>query len=141
MGHVQGAGGVSDQFIQWMRRMVATLLSETCTPPVYSYLPDDVAHLPCLVVGRPSMRETGTPIVMRQTLDVTLLGRRISDEDSQAELDAYADELFDALGATRGVKVDTSMLTCRTFVPGTVLVASSEYPAYLATVTIDITSC
>lgn len=132
---------MADQFILTMRRMVATLLAETCTVPVYTYLPDDPAHIPCLIVGRPSMRETGMPIVMRQTLDVTLLGRRISDEDSQMELDALGDDLFDGLGSTRGVKVDTSLLTCRVFLPGTVIVAGQEFPAYLATVTIDIMSC
>jgi hypothetical protein len=87
------------------------------------------------------MRETGTAIVMRESLDVTLLGRRISDEDSQAELDALGDELSTPSGPPAASRSTTSLLTCRTFVPGTVVVGSSEYPAYLATVTIDIMSC
>lgn len=132
---------MGETFILSMRRLVADLLHETCTPPVYSYLPDDVAHVPVLVVGRPSMREAGTPAVMRQTLDVTLLGRRISGEDSQMELDVLADELFDAVGATRGVKVNDQLLACRVFLPGTVMVAGVEYPCYIATISIDILSC
>jgi hypothetical protein len=83
-------------------------VARRCSVPVYGYLPDDVAHLPCLAVGRPSARDSGTPAVMTMTLDATLLGRRISDEDSQAELDALADELFDVAGCTRGVKIGTT---------------------------------
>jgi hypothetical protein len=107
----------------------------------YTYLPDDVAHLPCLVVGRPSIRESFTSGVMGVELDVTLLGRRISDEDSQAELDAYADQLFDVLGGTRNVSIDGAFYRCTLFVPGTVLVAGLEYPAYIATVTTETVTC
>ena len=105
------------------------------------YLPDDVAHLPCHVVGRPSIRESRTPGVMTITLDVTLLGRRISDEDAQQELDALADELFIVLGGTKNRKVSGHQLRAVTVNPGTVIVAGLECPAYIATVSGEIVSC
>lgn len=124
------------------RQLVADLLAEHCTLPTYGFLPDDVAHLPCLVVGRVSMRESNIAAVMRMSLDVTLLGRRIADEDAQRELDVYLDELFAVLGGTRGVKVnDADHIACRIIVPAQVAVAGETYPAYIATVTMDALSC
>lgn len=123
------------------RQLVTDLLAERCTPAVYGYLPDDVAHLPCLVVGRVSMREANVPAVMRMSLDVTLLGRRVADEDAQRELDVYLDELFAILGGTRGVKVNDNHIACRGVVPAQVAVAGDTFPAYIATVTMDALSC
>jgi hypothetical protein len=128
-------------FVVPFRRMVTTLVREKTGLPTYGYLPDDVAHLPCHVIGRPSMREFDTKGVMTLTLDVTLLGRRISDEDSQMELDVLADQLFIALGGTRSVKVDDSHLRCELMLPGTVIVAGLECPAYIASVSQEAMSC
>lgn len=128
-------------FIVPFRSTVRDLLRARGSIPAYGFLPDDVSHLPCHVVGRPSVVESGTPAVMTLTLDVTLLGRLISDEDSQAELDALADQLFEILGGTRLVRVDNSAIRCSAVLPGTVFVAGVEYPAYMATVSADIISC
>lgn len=133
-----------ESFIVDLRRDLRDLLRAECSTPVYGYLPDDVAHLPCLAVGRPGARDSGTPAVMTMSADITLLGRRISDEDSQAELDALADEVFDALGCTRNVKIGADQprfAVCRSFRPGTAIVAGLEYPAYLFTVDVDILTC
>lgn len=132
---------MADTFLVSFGQLVADLCIEQCTPPTYGYLPDDPAHVPCLVVGRPSMRESNLPAVMRMSLDVTLLGRRISDEDSQMELLVLADEAFAVLGGTRGLKVNDQHLACRSVLPGTVIVAGSEYPAYVLTVTLDAVTC
>lgn len=123
------------------RRAVTELLARTSSVPVIGYLPDDVAELPCLVVGRPSIQETATPALMRLSLDVSLLGRRVSDNDSQAELDALADQMFTNLGGTRNVKRNDLIMRCTLILPATVIVAGSEYPAYLATVTTDAMTC
>jgi hypothetical protein len=128
-------------FIVPFRRIVSNVATEAGSVPVYRYLPDDVAHLPCIVVGRPTIREASQPAVMTLTLDVTLLGRRISDEDSQAELDALGDQLFEMFGGTRGLKVDDGHLHCTNLRPGTVAVAGQEMPAYIVTVSQDAISC
>jgi len=132
---------MADSFLADFRRLVADVVTERCSPPMYRYLPDDVAHLPVIVVGRPSALPGSISAVMRMSLDVTLLGRRISDDDSQAELDAYGDELWFAFGGTRGIKVNDEHLACRAVEPGTVIVAALEYPAYTITITLDTLSC
>jgi hypothetical protein len=40
-----------DAFIGPLRRKVGDLLRAEGTLPVYGYLPEDVAHLPCYVVA------------------------------------------------------------------------------------------
>ena len=123
------------------RRAVYDLLREKTSIPVFRYLPDDVAHLPCHVVGRVGLRPAGTPAVGVLELTVNLVGRRISDDDAQAELDALADELIAALGGTRQVVVDGGALWATGVDPGTVVVAGQEFPAYLATVNTETLTC
>lgn len=132
----------AEPFIGRFRRQLADLLRVEGSLPVYSYLPDDVAHLPVYVIGRPSTTESATPAVMTQTLDVFVLGRRVSDEDSQAELDAYADECFDVLGGTRGTKIgDRQGIRCTGVLAGSVIVAGAEIPCYSLSVATDILTC
>lgn len=128
-------------FVADVRRTVYDLIYTKSPIPVYQWLPDDVAHLPCYVIGRPSLRESTVSAVLRCELDVTLLGRRVRDDDAQAELDAYADELVTMLGGTRNVRQGDSQLRCTLLLPGTVIVAGNEHPAYIATVATDIVSC
>lgn len=123
------------------RRVVYDLLREKTSIPVYRYLPDDVAHLPCHVVGRPALREGLTPAVGTLELTVNLVGRRLNDDDAQAELDALADELVAALGGTRNVQVDGSYLRATSVDPATVTVAGQEYPCYLLTVNTETVTC
>ena len=132
-----------DRFIADLRRQLRDLMRREGNLPVYGYLPDDVAHLPCTVIGRPSIGESGTPAVMTMSVDVYVLGRRLSDEDAQAELDAYADEAFDVLGATRGVKINDQpqLARCVDVSPGTVNVAGLEMPVYSFSVAYDVMTC
>lgn len=129
-------------FVIPFRQAVITLLTAGSPVPVYGYLPDDVAELPCHVVGRPTGRETGTPAVVRMTLDVTLLGRRISDEDSQKQLDTLADDLLALLGGTRNVTVgDNNRMHWTEVTPATVMVAGLEMPAYVTSIVMDTVTC
>lgn len=128
-------------FVVAFRKAVTDLVRDRGSVPTYGFLPDDVAHLPCHVVGRPTIIESGTPAMMTLTLDVTLLGRRINDQDSQAELDALADQMFDLLGGTRNVKVPDGHVRCTQLLPATVFVAGNECPAYIASVSQDAISC
>lgn len=129
-------------FLAEFRASVHALVEDCGSVETYSYLPNDVTALPCHVIGRPSARESGlAPVVMTLTLDVTLLGRRIRDEDAQAELDVLVDELFDLLGGTRSVVLTGGHLRCTDITPGTVLVAGVETPTYVASVSMDVLSC
>jgi hypothetical protein len=132
----------AEPFIVDLVAKLTALLREARTlPPVYGYLPDDVAHLPVLVVGRPDLTDSGTPAVMTQRVDVVLLGRRIADEDAQAELNGLGDECFDTLGGTRGVKVGIDALRCVEVRAGSVSVAGQDMPAYSFTVARDVITC
>ena len=122
------------------RRAVLDALGATSVP-VYGYLPDDVAHLPCHVVGRPAIRESGRPALLTLELGVTLLGRRVSDRDAQEELDALADELVKALGGTRSRELDGLHLRMTALDPGTATVAGVDIPAYVATVDTEALTC
>jgi hypothetical protein len=123
------------------RRSVAETLRLGTSAPVYEWLPDDPAHLPCTVVGRPSIREGSSPAVMTLELTVTLLGRRIADDDAQAELDALADEMFTAFGGTRQVRTRGQFLRTIALEPATASVAGLDIPAYLATIAGEAMSC
>jgi hypothetical protein len=122
------------------RRAVFDALGSTSVP-VYGFLPDDVAHLPCHVVGRPLLRESGTAAVLTLELGVTLLGRRVSDQDAQEQLDALADELVKALGGTRSREVNGLHLRMTALDPGTATVAGVDIPAYVATVDTETLTC
>jgi hypothetical protein len=123
------------------RRAVYDALGSSSIP-VYLWPPDDVAHLPCHVVGRPAVRESGLSAGLATLeLGVTLLGRRIGDDDAQAELDALADELMKVLGGTRNREINGLHLRCVAMDPGTVTVAALEIPAYVATVNSETLTC
>jgi len=131
-----------DAHIGPMRAKVRDLLRTEGTLPVYGYLPDDPAHLPCYVVGRPDITESGQSAVMSLSVDVFVLGRRIADDDAQAELDGYGDEAFDIFGGTRGVKIgDGQLLACRAVTAATVVVAGVDIPCYSLSVDTDILTC
>ena len=134
----QAGGVMADTF--WRRSVPPSQPFATkAARPSTSGLSPTMAHIPVLVVGRPSARE-GRCHVMTSRWTSPCWGAGW-DDDAQAELDAYADELWTVLGGTRGVKVGDTHLACRGVVPATVAVAGLEYPAYLHTVTTDALSC
>ena len=77
----------------------------------------------------------------RWSCAVTLLGRRIADEDAQAQLDALGDELLKVLGGSKNRQVNSLFLRCTSLDPGTVFVAGVEIPAYVATVDTEDLTC
>jgi hypothetical protein len=124
------------------RRALTELVDQLGALQTYGHQPDDVACLPCYVVGRPAARESSTPAVMTMTADVRVVGRRMNDADAQAELDTLADELFAILGGTRVVNIEgVGRLACRSFIPDTVFVAGLEYPSYRMSVSMDHITC
>lgn len=70
--------------------------------PLHASLPDDVAEVPCAVVGLPSW-QPGDPSVTEIELDLWLVGRRQGAGDPEPELIGWAEQLIDAFGGTRNV--------------------------------------
>ena len=91
--------------------------------------------------GGPPSANPVTPGVATLELPVTLLGRRIADEDAQAQLDAFGDELLKVLGGSKNRQVNGLFLRCTSLDPGTVFVAGTEIPAYVATVDTEDLTC
>jgi hypothetical protein len=86
---------------------------------VHPYLPDDVAALPCAVVGRPLINVTTQ--VADVEVPVTVVGSRIVSDDPQLELDDQADLILESLA---------SVFQVRSVTPEAVVVAGQSYPAY-----------
>ena len=113
-----------------LRRMVASNL-ENAPWPVYSYKPDDVNEIPCIVVDRPTIEIN----VQHHTvsLPVVVIGRRDGTEDAQTELDDTASEVARMLAGPE--------LAVERIEPATAGVAELVYPAYQITVACGVTYC
>src|SRR5262249_10333999 len=101
-------------------------------PPVYRYLPDDVAAMTCVIVGRPSLDQGATAAVRNALVPVNVLGIRVSADEHQAELDAATDEVYAALGMTG------SPVTVTRVEPVVLNVAGTDWPAYTLSTTTEV---
>ena len=123
-------------------QVVETLRLALPGVPLWDTIPDDVAELPCLVVGRPGSRQTADRVVFDLGLQVFVIGRRQQAGASEDELVALADSVFDALGGTRGAKSpDRQVLTITRVDPRTLTIAGIDVPAYSVEVTASAASC
>jgi len=122
--------------IATMRQRVNAALAPS-TLERHPYVPDDIAVLPCLVTGPVSISESETPTAFDLTTSIFVIGRRISDDDSQIELDSAADGIVALLGGTRGV----AGLTVTACTPQLVNIASEDLPAYVIVVEATIIDC
>lgn len=110
--------------------------------PLHDRLPDDLAQLPCLVLGRVDVDDSSTAAVAELSLDVWLIGRRTGVDDPYGELDTLADDLLDALGGWRGASASNAQQLIATSVRARTLdVAQQSYPAYSITVEASATTC
>jgi hypothetical protein len=118
------------------RQGVAALLDSQRLLPLHRYLPDDVAELPCIVVGPVSV-DDGEPGLFELQLDVFVCGRRLGDDDSQIELDDYADDVVTILGGTQG----RQLFSVTSATPQLVTVSGVEIPTYAITVETTVHNC
>lgn len=86
---------------------------------VHLFEPSNVELVPCLVVGRPSMEIHAQLYTI--TNPVWVIGRRLGDTDSAAELDTITD---------RAVTLLSSVASITLLTPGLRAIAESTYPAY-----------
>jgi hypothetical protein len=88
--------------------------------PTWTFKPDDVNEVPCFVVDRPTFAIDVQLYVV--TCSIVAIGRRMNDEDAQAELDDMTDT---AMHLLRGPDVEVSRVE-----PAVVTIADLSYPAY-----------
>lgn len=122
------------------RAAIRAIVDETGLP-VHKTIPDDVAHLPCVVVGRPSAGPGDSGVVFDVDLDLFVLGRRHNDSTSDDELVADADVVLTTFGGTRGRPSDFGLLTVDSIDARQVEVAHLTTPAYVLSISGSATIC
>ena len=129
-------------FLTFRTEVVATLATALPNVAGWDVIPDDVNELPCYVVGRPGGRPANEKIVMDLSLQVFILGRRQQAGGSEDELVALADDVFTALGGTRGTKSPSGeVVTVSRVDPRTLSIAGNDVPAYSIEVTASAATC
>jgi hypothetical protein len=118
------------------RSEIKALFDSQDVLPLHHFVPDDVAELPCIVLGPPSLAD-GEPGTFDLTCEVYVCGRRIGDADSQHELDQYADQIITILGGVKG----RHNLAVTAATPQLVPVAGSDIPTYRITVETTVRNC
>lgn len=98
---------------------------------VYSYKPDDVTDVPCVVVDRPTVDINVSHHTF--TTPVVVIGRRDGSEDAQRELD---DATSDVARLLAGPEIAVVRID-----PATATVADLTHPAYRVTVSCGATYC
>lgn len=110
--------------------------------PVQRWLPEDVEELPCAVVGRPAYiqsPEISTGMLV-STL-VTVVGRRLSADDAQQELDQAMWQVMNALNLFKGFMDGTTRYQVTEATPELVSIANEEYPCYRIAVDTQLVDC
>lgn len=129
-------------FAEYRTEVVGTLTRELPDVPLWAIIPDDVAELPCLVVGRPGSRQGRERVVVDLTLQVFVIGRRQQAGGNEDELIALADDVFDALGGSRGTKAPGGNVIAVVRVdPRTLSIAGQDCPAYSVEVEASAATC
>jgi hypothetical protein len=105
-------------------------------------IPDDIAEVPCLVVGRPGARQTSTAVVFDLDLSVYVIGRRQRAGGAEDELTDWADKVLAALGGTRGARGPSGLTVAVVRIdPRQLSIAGQECPAYAVQVEASATTC
>lgn len=128
--------------VEFRQAVVDVLTDKLPTPTaIWDSVPDDVAELPCIVVARPSSKQTSTAVIFDLAVDVIVLGRRQEAGSAEAELVALADDVWTVLGGTRGNQDGAFDLGVTGVDPRVVSVASNDVPAYVIEVESSAATC
>jgi len=132
-----------ETFAPFRAGVVAVLEDVLPDVPLWDVIPDDVAELPCLVVGLPGGRPGAQgPVVFDLDLTVFVVGRRTSAGGSEVELVGLLDEVFTAFGGTRGTRTPAGDVVAVARVDPRVLsVAGLDCPAFTVELEASTTTC
>ena len=111
---------------------------------VHQWLPEDTPELPCAVVGRPVMVPSPDAAnAILATTDVSIVGRRTTNDEAQQELDATTWLALQAYRGFRGIAVagGAQRLIVTAVDPDLVAIANEEYPIYRISVDVHLVDC
>jgi hypothetical protein len=130
-------------FLADFHAAVVDLIDGNTDTPVWDHVPDDIAEVPCFVVGHPQARETTTRVVFRVSVDVFVIGRRQTAGEPQSEVMALTDWLWTLFNGTRAVKSRNLewVLTVRQLLPRVLSIAGLDCPAYAVTIDSEAATC
>jgi hypothetical protein len=126
------------------RQQVTDLIKAKLPTPVavHDRVPNDVAELPCVVVGLPGATDTSVSVVYDLSLDVYAIGRRQGADDSEGELVVLADDLWTLLGGTRGALTATADVIDVTRIdPRVITIAGLDCSTYVITARLSAATC
>jgi len=124
------------------RNACRTLLEDQSDLPVYDYVPEDVAHLPCIVVGRPEVTENNRQAaVFDLDLDLWVIGNRNTAGDTALQLDEATDSIVALFGGTRSTSAAGVSLQVASVSARTVEIAATTYPCYTVNVETSTYTC
>jgi hypothetical protein len=131
-----------------MRAAVVTRVqTELPAAALWDTIPDDPAELPCVIVGLPELRPE-SETVFDARCSVYVVAERTNGPGVEANLVAYTDAVFAALGGVRGFNTGTDVdagqvgvLAVDTVLPTRLEIGGQQYPAYSLTVATSLTEC
>ena len=110
--------------------------------PLHPVIPEDVAEVPCSVVGLPSMAPGANTAIADLALDVYVVGRRVDAGGVEDELLGWSDSLIGALGgASRVVSSQGVQIHIVDSQPRVVTIAGKQYLSMVHTVTASTVTC
>jgi hypothetical protein len=110
---------------------------------VWDTIPDDIAELPCIVIGRPAATPSPDPGVFEMVAEVFVIARRQQAGDYEKELLDLVDNLWQLLGGTTGSELGGTPynISLRGLVPRILTVAGNEIIAYAVGVVTSESTC
>lgn len=126
--------------IEEFRSDIISHLSSEVSTPVRDDIPESVAEVPCIVVGRASVSEGTSAAVLDLQADVWVVGRRSDAGGRDIELDQIADDVWEAFGTARAVTLLHGTYHAIDCTGRAADIAGKTHPAYTITVTTSVTS-
>jgi hypothetical protein len=127
---------------------VSTVLA-TALPDAarWDTIPEDVAELPCIIVGLPELRPE-SETVFDARCDVYVVSDRTQGPGVEADLVDWADAVFVALGGAHGVNTgndveagQVGVIAVDTVLKNRLEIGGQTFPAYTLTVATSLTDC
>jgi len=122
------------------RAALAALIGELPFP-VHRTVPGDVAEVPCLVLGAPSVGQDSRPGILSLTSNIYVIGRRVDVAERDDELEEMCDMLLIQLGGSHGVMHDNLGFSFETATAQTLSIAGVDFPTYVVTVESSAVTC